>query len=67
VSRVKSESGGRPLNEGAAALVPGLQAIYSDFIDARPLTPIHKGVHFFGKGEAEAFAAALAPVVLAAL
>jgi len=66
--KVTSASGGLPLNDGAAALVVGLENIYSPhFIDARPLTPEHKGVHFFGKGEAEAFAAALAPAVLAAL
>lgn len=58
---VKSETGGQPLNNAAPLLVPLLEAVYSPhFIDARPLTPTHKGVHFFGPGEAKAFAARLA-------
>lgn len=65
--KVRPGAGGRPINEGAAELVAGWQSIYNHFIDARPLTPEHTGVHFFGKGEAAAFAAALAPAVLGVL
>lgn len=65
---VKSESGGQPLNNAAPLLVPLLAKIYSPhFIDARDLTPPHKGVHFFQKGEAKAFATALHLPILKAI
>lgn len=67
--KVKSESGGRPLNDAAPDFVDYLKTVYgpAELLDARPLTPPHTGVHFFGKGEAEAFAAELAPAVLVKL
>lgn len=63
--KTRSETGGQPLNNAAPLLVPLLEAVYSPyFIDARPLTPPHTGVHFFGKGEASAFASALVEPIL---
>lgn len=69
--RTKDKQGkpqGAPLNDYSDALTEGLRAVYgyADFIDARPYTPAHKGIHFSNKTGA-AFAAALAPAVKAKL
>lgn len=65
---VKGENGVRPLVDTFPVLVPRLESVYTEtnFLDARPLTPDHKGIHFDATGAAS-FALALTPAVLAKL
>lgn len=65
---VKSAGGGAPLVAAMASLVPKLRTVYGEknFIDARPYTPDHKGIHF-DKKSAKAFALAVGPAVLRTL
>jgi lysophospholipase L1-like esterase len=62
---VTPEAGGSPLVEAMPALVPRLAAVYSaaNWLDARPLTPDHAGIHF-SKDAAADFARALAPAIV---
>lgn len=59
---------GEPLVSAMPALVPRLEAVYGadNFIDARPYTPDHHGIHFDPKSAAS-FAKALAPRIVARL
>lgn len=68
--RATTKGGGKdplPIVSAMPVFVPAMQSIYGpDFIDARPLTPDHKGIHF-EKSAAELFAKALAPKVVGKL
>jgi len=57
---VTSEAGGGPLVSAAPRLVPPLRSAYGaqNFLDARPFTPVHRGVHF-DADSAQVFARAL--------
>jgi|CXWL01.1.fsa_nt_gi lysophospholipase L1-like esterase len=56
---------GEPLETYSDALTSRLEAVYTskNFLDARPYTPDHAGIHF-KSDEAEAFAQALAPAIV---